>query len=67
MVFHENRLHADDSQERAYLIFLVQSLSSAAVVICALMWLIYKQVLRVQRCERFRALVVLVSGFTHYE
>ena len=34
MVFHENRLLADDSQEISFLIFVIsQKLSSAAVVI----------------------------------
>ena len=41
MIFHENRLLADDSHEISYLIFLKlekmsQNLSSAAVVIGAL-------------------------------
>ena len=42
MLFHDNRLLADDSYEISYLIFLSklgkmsQNLSSAAVVICAL-------------------------------
>ena len=42
MIFHENRLLADDSHETSYLIFLKklgkmsQNLSSAAVVIRAL-------------------------------
>ena len=42
MIFHENRLPADDSHEISYLIFLLilgrmsQNLSSAAVVIGAL-------------------------------
>ena len=36
MVFHENRLLADDSHEISYLIFLLKNLSSAAAVIDAL-------------------------------
>ena len=41
MIFHENRLPADDSHEISYLIFfgnweMLQNLSSAAVVIGAL-------------------------------
>ena len=41
MIFHENRLPADDSHEISYLIFLIlgkmsQNLSSAAVMIGAL-------------------------------
>ena len=42
MIFHENRLLADDSHEITYLIFfgklgkMLQNLSSAAVVICDL-------------------------------
>ena len=42
MIFHENRLLADDSHEKSYLIFFenwerfLQNLSSAAVVIGAL-------------------------------
>ena len=41
MIFHENRLLADDSHEISYLFFrkirrMSQKLSSAAVVICAL-------------------------------
>ena len=42
MIFHENRLLADDSHEISYLIFfrklgkMLQNLSSAAVVIGAL-------------------------------
>ena len=41
MIFHENRLHADDFHEISYLIFFqngedVEILSSAAVVIGAL-------------------------------
>ena len=42
MIFHENRLLADDSREISYLIFffnfgkMLQNLSSAAVVIGAL-------------------------------
>ena len=36
MIFHENRLLADDSHVISYLIKMSQNLSSAAVVICAL-------------------------------
>ena len=43
MIFHENRLLADDSHEISYLIFkMFQNLSSATVVIGAGLFMLYE-------------------------
>ena len=60
MIFHENRLLADDSHEISYLIFLkemLQNVSSAAVVIGAL---------KVNQRRKMAALVSVLTQ-THFD
>ena len=63
MIFHENRLLADDSHEISYLIFfkklgkMPQNLSSAAVVIGAL---------RVKGLKKKKIKLIIRKGMVHY-